>query len=187
MGPSPACRNGTCGGTCGRAVAHHCDSPGCTRRGVTSSSSAWRHCNSPGCTGGQSSSYSMPSNTQNKKRPKKNPHSLAATDDESYSEVVWTVETSSGVLAVVLYPAVAKFNGLKLAVYSVDAWMKLKDKLNKLDPHFYDDGESPLARFAPTRAGLAMAYAVLGTNGEVQKQHDAIIDQLLAYRNRALK
>lgn len=183
MGPSPACRNGTCGGTCGRTFARHCDSPGCSRR----STSSGRHCNSPGCTGGIESSYSMASNTQDEKRPKNNPHSVAATDDESYSEVVWTVEASNRVLAIVLYPAVTKFNGLKLTVYAIDTWRKLKSKLNKLDPHFYDDGESPLARFAPTRAGLNMAYAMLGVSSDAQKKNDAIVDQLLAYRNRTLK
>lgn len=102
------------------------------------------------CRGGRSSS------TQETTRPIVNPASLSNTDDKVYSEVVWTTDEAKDRIAVLMrYPSVEKRKGFKLAVFDRPVWNRV-DKA-KLDLHFYDDKNSPLARFNVNEQGLDLA------------------------------
>jgi len=59
------------------------------------------------------------------------------------------------VLVLVQYPEVKKFHGLKLLIFSKPAWDKIDE--HRIDPHFYPDGQTPLARFIPNREGVEAA------------------------------
>jgi hypothetical protein len=59
-------------------------------------------------------------------------------------------------ILVVQYPDVLNYEGIKVLMYGKDFDLKLiKDRI---DPHFFKEGDSPIARFAPTPAGIAMAH-----------------------------
>jgi hypothetical protein len=123
-----------------------------------------------------------------------NPHSLADTDNEGFSDVVWTFEFGSGakevVVAVIVYPAVQKFNGVKVAVFWKGHWDAIKDK-TKIDPHFYEDDKSPCARFPPTLQGINMALRFAEAindspiDGRMRELKKA--QELLTYKGRAFK
>ena len=102
-----------------------------------------------------------PSSTQGREPPRENPASLADQPEGDYSVVVRRV-FSTDVLVVVHYPAIQKFNGLKLACYTPEAWALASGKEGRLDPHFYGHPSSPFARFVPSREGLFRALRAVG-------------------------
>lgn len=53
------------------------------------------------------------------------------------------------------YPDVENYEGNKILMY--DKNFDLRRLLERIDPHFFVLGDSPIARFVPTAAGLAMA------------------------------
>lgn len=56
------------------------------------------------------------------------------------------------------YPDVINYEGNKILMYDKNFDLELiKDRI---DPHFFDEGDSPIARFVPTAAGLAMAVTL---------------------------
>ncbi len=59
-------------------------------------------------------------------------------------------------LAEIIYPTCNTFEGKKILVFDGD---RVQDILSasKIDPHFNVDGLAPIARFAPTERGLALA------------------------------
>jgi len=58
-------------------------------------------------------------------------------------------------ILVVQYPDVLNYEGIKVLMYDKDFDLELiKDRI---DPHFFKEGDSPIARFVPTVAGIAMA------------------------------
>ena len=58
-------------------------------------------------------------------------------------------------ILVVQYPDVMNYEGIKVLMYDKDFNLDLiKDRI---DPHFFKEGDSPIARFVPTVAGIAMA------------------------------
>ena len=58
-------------------------------------------------------------------------------------------------IIVVQYPDVLNYEGIKVLMYDKDFDLNLiKDRI---DPHFFKEGDSPIARFVPTAAGIAMA------------------------------
>ena len=58
-------------------------------------------------------------------------------------------------IIVVQYPDVLNYEGIKVLMYDKNFDLELiKDRI---DPHFFKEGDSPIARFVPTVAGIAMA------------------------------
>ena len=59
-------------------------------------------------------------------------------------------------ILVVHYPDVLNYEGIKVLMYDKNFDLELlKDRI---DPHFFKEGVSPIARFVPTAAGIAMAH-----------------------------
>jgi len=103
------------------------------------------------------------SSTQENTRPTVNPASLSNTDDKPYSEVIWTTDEAKDRIAVLMrYPSVEKRNGFKLAVFDRPVWNRVDKK--KLDLHFYDDKNSPIARFNVNEQGLELALNLASPN-----------------------
>ena len=59
-------------------------------------------------------------------------------------------------ILVVQYPDVLNYEGIKVLMYDKNFDLKLIKK--RIDPHFFKEGDSPIARFEPTAAGIAMAH-----------------------------
>ena len=53
------------------------------------------------------------------------------------------------------YPDVQNYEGNKILMYDKNFDLELLQ--DRIDPHFFTEGDSPIARFVPTAAGLAMA------------------------------
>lgn len=61
-------------------------------------------------------------------------------------------------ILMVFYPDVTNYEGKKILMYPKNFNLDLiKDKI---DPHFFDDGDSPIARFEPTNYGWHMAITL---------------------------
>ncbi len=60
------------------------------------------------------------------------------------------------------YPNATNFEGNKIMLYK---GVKLLDLINSrsIDPHFYENQNSPIARFVPTDAGWEMAIKVINS------------------------
>ena len=64
-------------------------------------------------------------------------------------------------IIVVQYPDVLNYEGIKVLMYDKNFDLELiKDRI---DPHFFKEGDSPIARFVPTSAGIAMAIKLAET------------------------
>jgi len=59
-------------------------------------------------------------------------------------------------ILVVQYPDVLNYEGIKVLMYDKNFDLKLIKK--RIDPHFFKEGDSPIAHFEPTAAGIAMAH-----------------------------
>jgi len=55
------------------------------------------------------------------------------------------------------YPDCTNYEGDKILVYPPSVDVSLLVAKNKLDPHFFNLGDSPIARFEPTKKGWVMA------------------------------
>ena len=64
-------------------------------------------------------------------------------------------------ILVVHYPDVLNYEGIKVLMYDKNFDLRLISE--RIDPHFFKEGDSPIARFEPTAAGIAMAH-ILATN-----------------------
>lgn len=77
--------------------------------------------------------------------------------------VIRSERVGAGVVAVVHYPDCTNFHGNKILVYedgeAFDAIWKRADgePQGPIDPHFLEEGMSPIARFEPTTRGWEMA------------------------------
>jgi len=61
-------------------------------------------------------------------------------------------------ILVVQYPDVLNYEGIKVLMYDKDFDLELiKDRI---DPHFFKEGDSPIARFVPNDGGIEMARAL---------------------------
>lgn len=58
-------------------------------------------------------------------------------------------------ILVVQYFDVTNYEGIKVLVYNKH--FDLNKIKNRIDPHFFDKGDSPIARFIPTNGGIEMA------------------------------
>jgi len=64
-------------------------------------------------------------------------------------------------ILLINYPGVKNYEGNKILMYSKH--FDLNYLNNKIDPHFFTDGTSPIARFEPTKYGWELA-TTLATN-----------------------
>lgn len=89
--------------------------------------------------------------------------------DAMFSEIVVDMIDDKFALAIINYPDVKKFNGVKVAVYKVADWKALNK--NQVDPHFYDDASSPIARFKPDDLGLELAIKMFFPTMEAKERN----------------
>lgn len=61
-------------------------------------------------------------------------------------------------ILTVKYPDVLNYEGKKILMYKKDFDLKLIEK--RIDPHFFTEGDSPIARFEPTDYGLNLAITL---------------------------
>jgi len=61
-------------------------------------------------------------------------------------------------ILVVQYPNVLNYEGIKILMYGKNFNLELIK--HKIDPHFFDEGNSPIARFIPTPEGIEMAITL---------------------------
>ena len=64
-------------------------------------------------------------------------------------------------ILVVQYLDVLNYEGIKVLMYDKDFDLELIQ--DRIDPHFFKEGDSPIARFVPTAAGIAMAIKLANT------------------------
>jgi len=58
-------------------------------------------------------------------------------------------------ILIVQYPDVLNYEGIKILMYEKNFDLnKIKDRI---DPHFFKEGDSPIARFVPNEAGIELA------------------------------
>jgi hypothetical protein len=78
--------------------------------------------------------------------------------DPQHFELVALEQIGPFLLAKVVYPDSHNYEGRKILVFEHVTEMQLR-QLTSVDPHFCDDKKhiSPVARFVPTKRGLAMA------------------------------
>ena len=58
-------------------------------------------------------------------------------------------------ILLVQYPDVSNYEGIKILMYGKN--FNLEKIKNRIDPHFFTDGDSPIARFEPTDYGFNLA------------------------------
>ena len=61
----------------------------------------------------------------------------------------------------VKYPGVKNYEGEKILMYSKN--FDISKIKNRMDPHFFTKGDSPIARFEPTKRGWFMAVKLANT------------------------
>ena len=61
-------------------------------------------------------------------------------------------------ILVVQYPDVLNYEGIKVLMYDKDFDLELIRY--RIDPHFFKEGDSPIARFIPNDGGIEMARAL---------------------------
>jgi len=84
-----------------------------------------------------------------------------STPDPTEFEIVRKIKENGYPILWVRYPGVTNYEGHKILMY--DKHFDLELIKDRIDPHFFTEGDSPIARFVPTAAGLAMAI-ILATN-----------------------
>jgi len=78
--------------------------------------------------------------------------------DPQQFEIIKTKAFGDLLIALVEYPSCNNFEGLKILVYEGVTADSLRSR-TEIDPHFSEDGFSPVARFEPTELGLRMAVS----------------------------
>jgi hypothetical protein len=80
--------------------------------------------------------------------------------DPRHFELVALEQVGPFLLVKIVYPDSHNYEGRKILVFENVTESQLR-QLTMVDPHFCDDKEhiSPVARFVPTKRGLAMARA----------------------------
>lgn len=87
----------------------------------------------------------------------------APTDPDPLRFNIKSVESYPGfTLAVVEYPGCTTFEAMKVLVFSGNMVARLTT-VKRLDPHFSEDGLGPIARFAASPQGLALARKFCST------------------------
>jgi len=90
--------------------------------------------------------------------PLQEPIRVNSTPDPTKFTVVKKTITNGYPILWVHYPDVTNYEGHKILMYDKNFDLELiKDRI---DPHFFTEGDSPIARFVPTAAGLAMAHVL---------------------------
>jgi len=78
-----------------------------------------------------------------------------STPDPTKFEIVKEMVENGYLILWVRYPDVQNYEGHKILMY--DKYFDIELLQDRIDPHFFTEGDSPIARFVPTAAGLAMA------------------------------
>lgn len=84
-----------------------------------------------------------------------------STPDPTNFTVVKTKIVNGYPILWVHYPDVQNYEGNKILMYDKNFDLELISK--RIDPHFFTEGDSPIARFVPTVAGLVMAVKLAET------------------------
>ena len=84
-----------------------------------------------------------------------------STPDPTKFEIVKKIVENHYPILWVRYPDVKNYEGHKILMY--DKHFDLELLKDRIDPHFFTEGDSPIARFVPTAAGWAMAI-ILANN-----------------------
>jgi hypothetical protein len=66
------------------------------------------------------------------------------------------MQVGDNVVAKIQYPDCTNFEGIKICVFKNTTTDDIKNR-NTIDPHFADNPNAPVARFAPTIEGIWMA------------------------------
>ena len=131
-------------GSTSSSKLHNCGSPGCTRRGTYE--------NDPRYT----QADTRPADPVPVAGPKTRPMPKG-----DFSKVIYEIQDPSWPLVLVLakYEDVQKYSGLKLMLFTTAAWQKVNK--SRIDPHFYPDQATAVARFEPSAAGIQLAVSLM--------------------------
>jgi hypothetical protein len=85
-------------------------------------------------------------------------------DPKNY-KILKYLQYFKNLLVVVKYPDCTNYEGIKILLYK-NTTIDILRAQGSIDPHFSENSifKSPIARFAPTKAGLDMAMEVLITH-----------------------
>jgi len=78
-----------------------------------------------------------------------------STPDPTKFEIIKKININGYPIFMVRYEDVQNYEGVKILMYSKDFNTNLLEK--RMDPHFFDQGDSPIARFEPTEYGWNLA------------------------------
>ena len=87
--------------------------------------------------------------------PLQEPEVVIIFGNKELREIVKKMIENGYPILWVRYPDVTNYEGHKILMY--DKFFDLELIQDRIDPHFFTEGDSPIARFVPTGAGLAMA------------------------------
>ena len=90
-----------------------------------------------------------------------NKGSDATCPDPANFEIQKLTDKGGGyIIARIRYPDCTNYNGDKILLFK-DMTRTHIESLNRLDPHFSDDRNSPIARFKPTGEGFRLAMMLV--------------------------
>jgi len=81
-----------------------------------------------------------------------------STPDPTKFEIKWTRVENGFPIYWVIYPGVTNYEGHKILMYP--KYFNTNLIKDRMDPHFFDKGDSPIARFEPTALGWRAAIAL---------------------------
>jgi hypothetical protein len=83
------------------------------------------------------------------------PVRVNSTPDPTNFEVLERNIVNGYPILLVRYPGVKNYEGRKILMYKKNFDLSLIK--NRIDPHFFTEGDSPIARFEPTTYGIVLA------------------------------
>ena len=129
------------------SLIHNCGSPGCSRRGQPER---------PASPARYTQSEIRPADPA----PAPGPTVRPETSKDAFSKVVLEVGNEDLTLVLIQYEDVQKYGGFKLLLFRTSRWATVRDR-TRVDPHFYPDSVSCVARFEPTEDGIRLALRQL--------------------------
>lgn len=80
---------------------------------------------------------------------------LNSTPDPTNFKIIKSIVVNGYPIFWVRYPGVSNYEGNKILMYP--KFFDTNQIKNKMDPHFFTEGDSPIARFEPTKYGWKLA------------------------------
>lgn len=84
---------------------------------------------------------------------------VAPNPDPLNFQILDLGQVGKHVVAEIKYPDCTNFEGVKICVFANTTCSEISGRRN-IDPHFSENGTGPIARFEPTKRGVALARAM---------------------------